>query len=217
MNFYPINLDVDGQPCVVVGGGKVALRKIRSLLESGAKVTVIAPEICAQVDELYQRGEILLTRENFSAELLGDELIVIAATNSAEVNRQVCEAAQARKILVNSVDAGGNFNVPSRIRRGEFLLTISTGANSPAFAKFVRLMLEAEFGDNFGAGLEIISQARREVKRLLPNQSAREKFWHEVLTPELWQVLKSGDIDALEERINHALKNSGAESPHGTD
>ena len=205
MNFYPINLDVDGKACVVVGGGKVALRKICTLLESGAQVTVIAPEICAQVDELYQRGEILWTRENFSAELLGDELIVIAATNSAEVNRQVCEAAQARKILVNSVNADGNFNVPSRIRRGEFLLTISTGAKSPAFAKFVRLMLEAEFGENFGAGLEVISQARREVKRLLPNQSAREKFWHEVLTPELWQVLKSDDIDALKKFFDDAV------------
>ena len=205
MNFYPINLDVDGKACVVVGGGKVALRKICTLLESGAQVTVIAPEICAQVDELYQRGEILWTRENFSAELLGDELIVIAATNSAEVNRQVCEAAQARKILVNSVNADGNFNGPSRIRRGEFLLTISTGAKSPAFAKFVRLMLEAEFGENFGAGLEVISQARREVKRLLPNQSAREKFWHEVLTPELWQVLKSDDIDALKKFFDDAV------------
>ncbi len=205
MNFYPINLDVDGKPCVVVGGGKVALRKIRGLLEAGAQVTVIAPEICAEVDELIQRGEILWTRENFSPELLGDELILIAATNSAEVNRQACEAARARKILVNSVDAGGNFNVPSRIRRGEFLLTISTGATSPAFAKFVRLMLEAEFGENFGAALEIISRARREVKRRLPNQSAREKFWREILTPELWQLLKSGDVNALEKFFDEAI------------
>ncbi len=205
MNFYPINLDVDGKACVVVGGGKVALRKIRGLLEAGAQVTVIAPEICAEVDELIQRGEILWTRENFSPELLGDELILIAATNSAEVNRQACEAAQARKILVNSVDAGGNFNVPSRIRRGEFLLTISTGATSPAFAKFVRLMLEAELGENFGAALEIISRARREVKRRLPNQSAREKFWREILTPELWQLLKSGDVNALEKFFDEAI------------
>ena len=217
MNFYPINLDVDGKPCVVVGGGKVALRKIRGLLEAGAQVTVIAPEICAEVDELIQRGEILWTREKFSAELLGDELILIAATNSAEVNRQACEAARARKILVNSVDTGGNFNVPSRIRRGELLLTISTGATSPAFAKFVRLMLEAELGENFGACLEIISRARREVKRRLPNQPAREKFWRETLTPELWQLLKSGDVNALEELINDALKNSGAQSPHDAD
>ena len=205
MNFYPINLDVDGKACVVVGGGKVALRKIRGLLEAGAQVTVIAPEICAEVDELIQRGEILWTHENFSPELLGDELVLIAATNSAEVNRQACEAARARKILVNSVDAGGNFNVPSRIRRGELLLTISTGANSPAFAKFVRLMLEAEFGENFGACLEIISRARREVKRRLPNQPAREKFWREILTPELWQLLKSGNLDALEKFFDEAI------------
>ena len=205
MNFYPINLDIAGKSCVVVGGGKVALRKICGLLEAGASVKVIAPEVCAQVDELFQRGKILWTRENFSAELLGDELILIAATNSAEVNRQACEAARARKILVNSVDTGGNFNVPSRIRRGEFLLTISTGANSPAFAKFVRRMLEAEFGENFGAGLEIISCARSELKRLLPNQAAREKFWRETLTPDIWQLLKSGDVDTLEKIFDEAI------------
>jgi len=206
MNFYPINLDVAGQACVVVGGGKVALRKIRGLLEAGATVTVIAPEICAEVDELYQRGEIFWTRENFSAELLGDELILIAATDNPEINRHAAQVARARKILVNSVDtSGGNFNVPARIRRGEFLLTLSTGANSPAFAKFVRQMLEAEFGENFGAALEIISRARREVKRRLPNQSAREKFWREILTPELWQLLKSGDVNALEKFFDEAI------------
>ncbi|MBR2519218.1 MAG: bifunctional precorrin-2 dehydrogenase/sirohydrochlorin ferrochelatase [Selenomonadaceae bacterium] len=215
---YPINLDVAGKSCVVVGGGKVALRKIRGLLEAGARVKVIAPEICAEVEELFKRGEIFLTRENFSAGLLGDELILVAATNSPEINRQACEAAQARKILVNVVNnTGGNFNVPSRIRRGDFLLTISTGANSPAFAKFVRRMLETELDENFGAGLEIISRARREVKRLLPNQSAREKFWREILTAEVWQLLKSGELDKLEEQINNALKTFGAQSPHGTD
>lgn len=208
---YPINLDVEGKNCTVVGGGKVALRKIRGLLEAGARVKVIAPEICAEIEELFRHGEIFLTRENFSAELLGDELILIAATNLPEINRQACEAAQARKILVNVVnDTGGNFNVPSRIRRGDFLLTISTGASSPAFAKFVRRMLETELGENFGAGLEIISRARREVKRLLPNQSAREKFWREILTAEVWQLLKSGELDKLEELINDALKNFGA-------
>ena len=202
---YPINLDVAGKTCVVVGGGKVALRKILGLLEAGARIKVIAPEICAQVDELFKRGEIFWTRANFSAELLGDEIILIAATNSAQINRQACEVAQARKILFNSVDAGGNFNVPSRIRRGDFLLTISTGANSPAFAKFVRQMLEAELDENFGAGLEIISRARREVKQLLPNQPAREKFWRKVLTPELWQLLKAGELDKLKKFFDGAI------------
>ena len=218
MNFYPINLDVEKKSCVVVGGGKVALRKIRGLLDAGALVKVIAPEICAEVEELFQRDEISWTRAEFSAELLGDEMILIAATNNPEINRRAAEIARARKILVNVVDeTGGNFNVPSRIRRGELLLTISTGANSPAFSKFVRKMLEAELGENFGAGLEIISRYRRLVKQRLPNQSAREKFWRETLTAELWELLKSGELNTLEAVINNALKNFGTQSPHGTD
>lgn len=206
MKLYPINLEVAGKSCVIIGGGKVALRKIRGLLEAGAIVKVIAPEICAEVEKLYRDGKIFWTRENFSAELLSDELILIAATNSAEINRQACEAAQARKILVNVVnETGGNFNVPSRIQRGDFLLTISTGANSPAFAKFVRRMLESELDENFGAGLEIISRARREVKQLLPNQTAREKFWREILTAEIWQLLKSGELDKLKIFFDSAI------------
>lgn len=218
MKLYPLNLDIENQNVVVIGGGEVALRKIRGLLEAGALVKVIAPEICAEVEELSRRGEIVWLREKFSAELLGDEMILIAATNNPEVNRRAAELARAKKILVNVVDeAGGNFNVPSRIRRGEFLLTLSTGANSPAFSKFVRQMLEAEFDENFGAGLKIISQRRREVKRLLPNSKARKIFWQNFLTREIWEHLKSGDLDKLEEKINHALESLRLESHDGTD
>ncbi len=204
MKFYPLNLEVENKACVVVGGGQVALRKIRGLLSAGACVKVIAPEVCAEVEELAKRGEISLTREKFSEELLGDEIILIAATNNPEVNLRV---ARAGKFLVNSVDAaGGNFNVPSTIRRGELLLTISTGANSPAFSKFIRQMLEAELGENFSAGLEIISARRREIKKLLPNPQARKIFWQEILTQETWQLLKDGQLKELEEKINHALE-----------
>lgn len=216
MKLYPINLDIEDKACVVIGGGVVALRKIRGLLAAGARVKVIAPEVCAEVEELARGGEISWTREKFSEELLGDELILIAATDNPEVNQRA--ASQAKNILVNVVEGnGGNFNVPSTIRRGELLLTISTGAESPAFSKFVRLMLEAELGENFGEGLKIISQWRRELKRLLPNHRERKIFWQKVLTRETWQLLKNGRLDELEERINHALESFGLESPNGTD
>ena len=215
MKLYPVNLDIENKNCVVIGGGEVALRKIRGLLEAGANVKVIAPEICAGVEELFKHGEISLIRENFSEELLGDEIILIAATDNPEVNQR---AARAEKILVNVAEgAGSNFFVPSRIRRGDLLLTISTGANSPAFSKFVRLMLEAELDENFGAGLKIISGKRREVKRLLPNHRARKIFWQKILTQETWQLLKSGELDELEAKINHALESFGLESHDGTD
>ena len=215
MKLYPINLDIKNKNCVVIGGGEVALRKIRGLLAAGANVKVIAPEICAGVEELFKRGEISLLRKNFSEELISDEIILIAATNNPEVNQR---AATAGKFLVNVVEgAGGNFNVPSNIRRGELLLTISTGANSPAFAKFIRQMLELELEENFGAGLEIISARRREVKKLLPNPTARKLFWQKILTQETWQLLKRGELNELEAKINHALESFGAQSHDGTD
>ena len=208
MRFYPLNLDIENKSCVVVGGGEVALRKIRGLLTAGAKVKVIAPEICAGVDELFKREEISLTRENFSEEMLGDEIILIAATNNPEINQLAVDAAQAKKILVNVVDgSGGNFFVPSTIRRGDLLLTISTGANSPAFSKFIREMLEAELGENFGTGLEIISARRREVKKLLPNPQARKLFWQEFLTREIWELLKLGAFDKLEKKLAETIRN----------
>ena len=216
MKFYPLNLDVEEKSCVIVGGGEVALRKIQGLLAAGAVVKVIAPEICAGVEELFRRGEISLMRENFSAELLGDEVILIAATNNPEVNRRVANVARSKKILVNVVDGGGNFNVPSTIRRGELLLTISTGANSPAFSKFVREMLELELGENFGAGLKIISSWRLKVKKFLPNPQARKIFWRKILTQETWQLLKHGQLNELEDKINHALESFGIESQDGS-
>ena len=208
MKLYPLNLNIENKNCVVIGGGKVAFRKIRDLLEAGATVKVTAPEICADVEELFQRGEISWTREKFSEELLGDEIILIAATDNPEVNRQAAAAARTKKILVNVVEgADGNFNVPSKIRRGELLLTISTGTNSPAFSKFVREMLESELGENFGAGLEIISARRREVKKLLPNPQVRKIFWQKFLTREIWELLKLGAFDKLEKKLAETIRN----------
>ncbi len=206
MKLYPINLNVAGKSCVVVGGGEVALRKILGLLEAGALVKVIAPKICAGVDELFQRGKISLTREKFSPDMLDDEFILIAATDNPEVNRQASEAALSKKILVNTAEgSSGNFVVPSRIRRGDLLLTVSTDMNSPAFSRFVRQMLELELGENFCAGLKLIARYREKVKELLPNPDARKNFWREVLTADTWKLLKLGEFNRLENQINRLL------------
>lgn len=202
----------------MIGGGEVAFRKIRGLLEAGAKVKVIAPKICTEVEKIFKRGEISLRKENFSPEMLSDEIILIAATDNPEINRLAAESAREKKILANVVNSnGGNFFVPSQIRRGELLLTISTGGNSPAFAKFLRKMLESDLDENFSAGLELISRYRREVKEILPESTARKNFWQQILTCEAWELLKRGKIDDLEEIISHALENSGLESHDGTD
>lgn len=202
MKSYPINLNVENEKCVVVGGGKVAYRKICDLLKAGAVVEVIAPKICAEISALVDAGKIALIREKYSSEKITDAMILIAAADNEEVNRIVAADARAKKILVNVVTGDeGNFTVPSKILRGNFLFTISTGGTSPAFSKFVREMLETEFDSNFGDALKIIAEFRDEVKKILPDDKARTKFWRETLTPEIWQLLKAGKLDELKKNL----------------
>ncbi len=206
MKFYPINLIVENKKCVVVGGGKVAYRKICGLLDAGAKVEVIAPKVCAEISNLVDAGKVTLIREKYSDEKISDGIILIAATDDAEVNRLAAESARTKNFLVNVVtDFEGDFTVPSKISRGDFLLTISTGGNSPAFSKFVREMLETEFDSNFDEGLKIISDLRYKVKKFLPDDKSRIKFWREILTPEIWQLLKVGNIDKLKKVLEERL------------
>ena len=206
MKFYPINLNVENKKCIVIGGGKIALEKILGLLEAGANVEVIAPKICAEVEELFAQGKINLIREEYSAEKISDGVILIAATNNFELNRKILADGRARNFLVNIVDdLVSDFTVPSRIRRGDFLLAISTGGKSPGFSRFVRQMLEKDFDENFAEGLKIISEYRQIAKKFFPTFEERIKFWREVLTPEVWQLLKSGELAALENKIKKSL------------
>ena len=205
MKFYPVNLNVENKKCYVTGGGKVALRKIFGLLECGAKVEVIAPEVCEEIFQLADEGKIILRREKYSAEKISDAIILIAATDDFELNQKILQDGRRKNILVNSVDGGGDFNVPSKIERGDFLLTISTGGNSPAFAKFVHEMLEEEISADFGEGLKIISRYRQEVKKILQNHEDRKNFWREVLTEKFWHLLKVGELEQAEAIIKNAI------------
>ena len=205
MNFYPININIQDKKCVVVGGGKIACDKIVGLLEAGAQVEVIAPKICPQLEKLSDK--IKIVRENYSTEKLTDGVILIAATNNPKLNAQIARDGRAKHFLVNIVDdISSDFIVPSRIRRGDFLLAISTGGSSPAFSKFVRKMLETELDENFGAAVELISKYRHEVIKKLPTHELRIQFWQEVLTPEIWQLIKHGELSKLEDKIKTLLE-----------
>jgi len=140
-NYYPLFLNLNAQPVIVVGGGKVATRKIRSLLKAGADVTVIAPGIVDAIRRLKRVR--LLARTYRSGDLRGARLVV-AATDNLDVNRRVCAEAQRRGILANCAapPEAGNFIVPSVVRRGVVSIAISTAGTKPEHAKALRKKLE---------------------------------------------------------------------------
>ena len=165
--YCPIFLNLQGKHCVVVGAGEVALRKIRMLLDCGAKVTVISPTVRTEVSQLAKSGYVELRRRSYRTGDLKKAAVVISATNRRKINRAVVEEARRPGILINVVDDPGrsDFIVPSFFRRGGLTIAISTSGISPALARKIRMKLEADFGAEYVSVLNLVEQIRSQLKK----------------------------------------------------
>ena len=165
--YYPVFLNISGRKCVVVGGGQVALRKVKVLLEHGADVKVISPDLCPELVQLAGSGEIRVLAKEYQPGDLEKAFVAIAATDDGEINQRVVTEARKGAVLVNVVDDAGNsdFIVPSYLRRGEVTVAVSTSGRSPALARKIRSRLEKELGDEYALLALLINDVRAEVKR----------------------------------------------------
>ncbi len=192
--YYPIYLNIRGKKCVVVGGGQVALRKVRALLEHGANVEVISPDLYSELGRLVESGEIrVLNREYQTGDLKG-AFIGIAATDNNELNRQIVEEARRNAVLVNVVDDAekSDFIVPSYLRRGDVAIAISTNGRSPALARKIRTRLEKDFGDEYAALALLVDEVRAEIKQ--EGIKVEGDGWQEALDLDLLiGLLRNGD------------------------
>lgn len=191
---YPVFLKISGKKCVVVGGGQVARRKVKTLLEHGASVEVISPEPCPELNKLVERGEIRLLRRGYQAGDLEGAFLAIAATDNRALNRQVLKEAQERAVLVSVADDPENsdFIVPSAVRRGTLSIAVSTGGVSPALARKIRTRLEEEFGDEYASLVRLVGEVRAEVRRRGIKVGGDD--WQEALDLDLLtRLLKKGD------------------------
>lgn len=174
MRYFPINLDVQGRKVLVVGGGKIALRKVRSLLAAGATVTVVSPEICRELMDL--KAVVKLGRAYRAGDIDG-ACLVIGATDNADVNREVWKHASAASIPCNVVDQPDlcSFTIPAVLTRGDLTITISTGGVSPALSGRLRRQLQQELSPVYARHLALLSEMRDKVKnsRLQPAERSR--------------------------------------------
>lgn len=197
---------IENKNCFVIGGGNVAFRKIFSLIDANAKITVISPNFCQEIINLSKNNKVSLIQQNFSTNLISNPFLLIAATNDVSVNKSVVDFAFQNNLLVNSVtEPFGNFTLPSHFSRGNLLFTVSSGNLSPAFSKFVRKMLESEFDDNFSNSLNFIADFRKNLKNIIPDSKDRISFWRNVFQPELWIFIKNGDISGLKHFLEENL------------
>ncbi len=194
---------------MVFGGGEVAERKVLSLLECGARVTVVAPAVQARLRELAARGRIVLELRPYRrGELAASKpFLVFAATDDPEVHRQLWEEAEANSILINVVDVPQlcNFIMPSILRRGDLCIAVSTGGRSPALARRIRLELEERFPPDFGELLLRVSEVREFVKERMQPGHAREAMLSTIAEPEVLELLRQGRVEEVKQRYLERL------------
>ena len=201
MKQYPVNLDVERRKCVVVGGGKVAEKKVLGLLECGADVTVISPHLVANLKELSDKRVIKYLKRAYKPGDLKGAYLVVASTNSHKVNRRVGEEARRLGILVNVVSAPSlsDFSVPAVLRRGEFMLTVSTSGKSPALSRRLRMELEDAFGDEYDAFTEILGRIRKRFRDISPEN--RKRIYTQVAMSSIPLLLREKRLKEAEREL----------------
>ncbi len=176
--YYPVLLNLEGKEVVIVGGGRVAERKVNSLVESGAKVVVISPEVTRAIEGLSDRGKILLRRREFLPSDLDGAWLVISATDDPFTQKQVFKEASGRRLFCNVVDQPElcSFIVPSVVRRGSLCISISTGGKSPALAKGLRKRIEGDFGQHWAIYTELLGMLREMIVTSTANPEERKRI-----------------------------------------
>jgi len=201
MKYYPINLNLRGKKCVVIGGGRVAERRILGLLECGAEVAVISPKLTPKLSKLSKKNKIRYIERPYRPRDLRGTYLVMASTDNQGVNRRVCQEAKRLGILANVVSAPllSDFTVPSVVRRGDLMITISTAGKSPGLSRRLRVDLEKIFGEEYEAFTEILGRVRRKYSGL--SYGERERLYREVAMSDIPTLLRERRFKSAEKRL----------------
>jgi precorrin-2 dehydrogenase/sirohydrochlorin ferrochelatase len=208
MPYYPVFLNLEGKQVLIVGGGKVAQRKIETLLEYGAVIQLVAKEVTPVLGKLKLEQRVNHLALEFQEAQLKDVFMVIAATDDTALNQKVSAAARDRGLLVNAVDqpADCNFIVPAVLRRGELQIAVSTSGHSPALAKKIKENLEREFGDAYELLINLMGQIRIAVLSQGLAPEANQRIFNLLADSSLLQVLAQKDWEAAAIIVNQILR-----------
>jgi len=207
MRYFPALLDLKGKLCVVVGGGRVAERKVRSLLKAEALIKVISPQITESLYRLESKGKIVHHPRSFRPHDLRRAFLTIAATDDRATNERVSRQALGLNILVNVVDdpAHSSFIVPSLVEQGDLLVAISTSGQSPALAKLLRQRLQQEIGPEYSILLKLLGAVRTRVLSFGLSQKRNQRIFRRLVRDDLFSLIRKKDWRGLETRIQRVL------------
>lgn len=200
MGFIPIFFDVTGRPCVVIGGGEVAARKVESLLEAGASVTVVSPRLSPPLEAVVARGLVTHIARDYAPGDIEGCVLVYAATDDPKLHRELAAEARTLGIPINVADVPElcSFIAPAVVKRGALQVAISTGGASPAFAARIRRELEDRYGAEYALTLDLMRAARRRLhaEEIAPVERMRRLT--DLANSALPDAIAAGDVAAVE-------------------
>jgi precorrin-2 dehydrogenase / sirohydrochlorin ferrochelatase len=205
--YYPVYIELREQPCVVIGGGKIAEGKVNGLLDAQANVTVISLELTSHLQELVSKKQITYLARAYQPGDLTGAFLVICATDQPEINHQVWQEATANGQLVNVVDDTPrcNFIAPSILRKGDLTIAISTSGKAPALAVRLKERLQRELGPEYERFLELAGELREPLARHVPEFEARKALWYELVDSEILDLLAQGNELSAKELISQIV------------
>lgn len=212
MDYLPIFYQIKKRPCLVVGGGAVATRKVSLLCKAGADVTVVSPEICDELQQLVSSNKIQYLNRTFIKEDLDSCVLVIAATDQRDINEQISAQAMSRKLPVNVVDNPGmcSFIMPSIIDRSPVQIAVSTGGSSPVLARLIRTRLEGLIPAGYGKLGALAEAFRSRVKAAFPNVEQRRHFWETILEGTVAELVFTGHDAEAKKMLETAIEQGSA-------
>lgn len=210
MDYFPLFFDVKQKPCLVIGGGEIASRKIGLLVRAGASLRVVAPEISAEVLTLLEEGDHELIYEEYDPRYLDGVLLAVSATDIASVNEAVSQDAQAHNVPVNVVDNPSlcTFIFPAIIDRSPIIIAVSSGGQSPVLARTIRARLESTIPAAFGKLGQLVGGFREQAKATFKNIEQRRLFWESVMSGPVADAVFHGE----EEKARHMLEERFAQA-----
>lgn len=195
MSHYPVYLDLRNRACFVIGGCGMAEEKVRGLLESKARVTVISADLNEGLNRMAAEGRIDWISRRFRRGDLRNACLVIVVAQPPAVTDAVWEETRGRNVLVNTLDdvPHCDFIAPSIVRRGDLTVAISTGGKAPVLAVRLRQRLERELGEEHAKFLELAGKVRKPLAQLWPDFATRKELWYRLIDSDVIHLLRRGD------------------------
>ncbi len=214
MQYLPTFTQITQRPCLVIGGGGIAARKVALLRKAHAQVTVVSPDLCEELTALHTKKQIKYIQREFEDSDLDECVLVIAATNQREINERVSTLAHQLRLPVNVVDNPQlcSFIMPSIIDRSPVIIAVSTGGSSPVLARMIRTKLEGSIPGAYGTLAKLVEGFRDKVKAAFPKVESRRIFWEEILGGPVAEQVFSGHTAEAKKMLDHAIAEQ-AETP----